>query len=242
MRLILIGDSTFGTTATRRILSAHNRVWITNGLNIYCDSFNSFSRPEDYFNFLSEKMTTDKSKINHSLPPWVDYNKFVESCMSELEEDSVLGMIKAVEAVLFENKFKYFGDTSNNIEIISRLKDTKVIFIYRDGRDVAIFNSKKHKLSTIKDLAHKWACDMESITKNIHNFDECITLRFEDFVEYPEISFDKMSSFLDLNLNRYKKLINVRENHIGYYEKNWINWRKEATDKTKKMLSLLGYI
>jgi hypothetical protein len=257
MRLVLVGSSICGTTITRKILSAHNRVWLTNELRIYyMDNYQSgkvykilsSEKPEEYFKSLLEKIERGEGKLYHALPPWVDYDNFVYNCMQKLKEDTINGRIEAVEDVIFDNKFEYFGDKGADIAVIKNLPDTNVIFIYRDGRDVAFSGARQKRgmvppwSNSLKDNAHHWACNMENITKNIHNFNKRLFLRFEDFIEYPSLNFDKMSSFLNMDFYRYSHLIKANKSHVGYYVGNWKNWREEATDKTKKMLSILGYI
>lgn len=257
MRLVLIGSSMCGTTITRRILSAHNRIWLTNELRTYYKinkqsgieySILSSKEPKDYFKSLLDKIYRGEGKAYHALPPWVNYDEFVSNCMLNLKEDTVIGRVSAVENVLFESKFEYYGDNGADIEVLKTLPDTKVIFIYRDGRDAAVFGARFNRgmeppwSNSIVDNADYWAENMEIITKNFHNFKDFISIRFEDYIENPIWNFDKMSSFLNVNLYGYRHLIKQDKARIGCYEKGWMDWRKDATDKTKKMLKLLGYI
>ena len=257
MRLIIKGSSRCGTTITRRILSKHSDIHITNELRMYCETitqrFGSYpalsaDTPEEYFRSLLKKMRGGEGIGYHKLPVGFNKDTFVSQCLKAIKEDTMINRVEAVEQVLFSDKFKYCGDKGGDLTILTRLPNTKIIFIHRDGRDVAVSGARfKRGLkppwsnNPIAN-AHYWAENMSYIFDQLNQFEDYIVIRFEDYIDFPAKNFEKFTSFLGLGMMSYTKYINRKKAHKGYYSKHWPNWKKTATPLTKEMLKELNYI
>ena len=148
MRVLVVGRSRSGTTILRDILSSHKDVWITNELRTYnivedkkdtpyhCVSVKDSA--EEYFRFVGNKIQNNYHKLYKKF----DKNIFQQECMKNLKGNTLINKLEALETVLFENRFKIFGDKTGIAydifeTLIKNNINFKVIHIYRDGRDVA---------------------------------------------------------------------------------------------------------
>lgn len=253
MRLILKGSSRCGTTITRDILSAHPEVFLTNELRLYYKSTRTHAgslsllldgTPEEYFNNLLKNINNSNVGKLSSL----NKNTFVSDCLQTLTEDTMLGKIEAAESVLFSNNYKYYGDKGAPVSIMKKLPKTKVIFIYRDGRDVASSGARFKRglkapwANDPKVNAEHWAGNMQTNFNSLEEFNDCLVIKFEDYIDYPDKNFKLISEFLGLDYKPYKSMINFEKMHKGYYTKHWPNWKKEASVSVIKMLERLKYI
>lgn len=99
-------------------------------------------------------------------------------------------------------------------ELESHSPDMKYIYLYRDGRDVAVSFKKaivgeKH----IYNLAKQWKYDQDACIKLAAHTDESrfFALNYETLIANPEKTIKNLCAFLDINYN---------ENMLDFYRSN----------------------
>lgn len=256
MRLILSGSSRCGTTITRDILSEHPDIHMTNELRLYYENL-LFIKPEQYFNFIKKAFKKSGWDYN-KLPIKIDMNNFTNKCMSVLEKDTIENRILAAEKIIFNGKYKIFGDKGAKPSAIYRMNAEgikfKLILIYRDGRDVAA-SGVRHKRGLAPPWSNKaidnavlWAINFNNWFSVIDSgvVKDYIIIKFEDYIDKPEYNFRKIAEFLNLNpdifLDIQREKFIFTEAHRGYHTKWCPNWRKTFPYSVKEVLKRLEYI
>jgi hypothetical protein len=131
-------------------------------------------------------------------------------------------------------------------ELEDHSPDLKYIYLYRDGRDVAVSFKKaivgeKH----IYNLAKQWKYDQDACIKLAERMDESrfLSLNYETLIADPENTIRKLCTFLD---------IAYTEKMLGFYQSDeskataaagemWQNLSKPISNNTGKFHAELSY-
>lgn len=251
-RLILTGSSRCGTTITRHILSEHPDIYLTNELRLYWRTLLN-KDPNIYFNYIKKMMV--KGNNYSKLPKNFSKKLFNEIC-SSFKDDTILNRILSAEKGIFMNPPRYFGDKGVNLSVLDRFfeinLDFKLIFIYRDGRDVAYSGFRQLKDRTEppwsndmpKNALH-WAKKINGLLKRQEK-NNWLAIKFEDYIENPDKNINKVADYLEIDsaplFMARDRFINNKTSHIGYYKKGWPNWQTECPQQAINVLKKLGYL
>ncbi len=246
MQFFILGNPRSGTSMFRLMLNAHSKITIP---------------PESGFtHWLASKYKDVKftQKI---------YNQFVIDLFASkkfetfgLHQVDVLSLISKKQPQTYENLIELvyrsyalkqnkdsliYGDKNNYyINHISELLDifpsSKLVFIIRDGRDVAVSYKKinesvinslyKPMLPTnIQDMAKEWIKNAESLKYYVNSDTEChsIFIKYEDLIENPKNTITKVLNFLGL---KYEEQILEFYNHNDEPD-DFLQWKGKTTEK-----------
>jgi len=103
----------------------------------------------------------------------------------------------------------WFNKSMQNVKYLDCFNkngfNPKLIYLYRDGRDVALsFKNAIVGPKHIYNLAKKWSKEQEMSLKYVKQFgnERAITLSYESLVMQPELEISRMCDFLGLEYNR----------------------------------------
>ncbi len=187
---------------------------------------------------LSEKMESHSSIIKHLLNSFsnIEYEKYIElhqsildSIQSDSEKSTLLDSSKYTGRALALNKL-------DNIEL-------KIIYVVRDVRGVINSFSKKVQTSKSPLSTIVYYLLINLVAEFISRFifrKKVIKIRYEDLINNPNSLFDRLESFLNLNLQDIKGKIErkqafevghivggnrLKKNKEIYFRKD-VSWKK----------------
>lgn len=260
MRILLWGQSRSGTTVVAQLLR-DTECWVQHEIRLYCSPLR-YSSPSVYFDELQAKCL-NRAEQGHMPIHWAPHG-FVERCNEHVRNEcSRTEWILAAEQELFGSTSIYGDKTGYDEEITFEKilnvmpKPRKVIYIYRDGRDV-VSSGLRHAYKgicretwAIKDstkLSDHWTNAMEQwyeVEHTISKQDRCV-ICMEDLVHRPESVAYGLSELTGVPeekfLTRILENVSEEDSNIGYY-KYWIpDWEDQFTGRAIDMLRQLKYI
>lgn len=159
-----------------------------------------------------------KSKINKNvfLKDWFQSRQFKRSNLNEIEFENILNQTKSYTGLLIEflremackaNKKFIVDSTPANVKHITSIlrehPDAKFIWMIRDGRDVTISQAKlgwvnpPPPFTSKADKMHYALLNWKLTNKpSIKKQKNIFTLRYEDFLQKPNIYVELISDFL----------------------------------------------
>ena len=221
--------------------------------------FNSYINkpPVEYFRALHKKVTRN---INyHRIPDKyksVFDQQFVKDCRKNLKNNSIESKINAVLKSLNVSNFEFIGDKGADSDVLVRMEeagmDYRLVYIYRDGRDVAHSGARHHRgkkppwSNSKRENGIHWAKRVKTFLNNKHLLDpdKYVMIRFEDYVDNPGRNMSKVQKLLGLNglVEVEKRRISPKQAHKGYYAKNYPEWKTDFPPIGIEVLKELGYI
>ncbi|MBT3520320.1 MAG: hypothetical protein HN480_03580 [Gammaproteobacteria bacterium] len=187
---------------------------------------------------LSEKMESHSSIIKHLLNSFsnIEYERYIElhqsildSIQSDSEKSTLLDSSKYIGRALALNKL-------DNIEL-------KIIYVVRDVRGVINSFSKKVQTSKSPPSTIVYYSLINLVAEFISRFifrKKVIQIRYEDLINNPNSLFDRLESFLNLNLQDVKGKVErqkafeighivggnrLKKNKEIYFRKD-VSWKK----------------
>jgi len=262
MRLILCGSSRSGTTITMKMLNSHPEIHITNEGRAFWRSCVDKPNAKEYFEAIQRRWNR-RDHAYRRPPKGFDSSKIVEIGMKNLKSDDLDGRTQAYcDAINIEN-WKYTGDKGADPEVLIRMceegLDFHLIWIHRDGRDVAHSGFRRGVRALRRGVkrpppwsdkysenANLWSGRVLRFLDNIEKFRHCnyTIIRLEDYVDHPGKIGKEIDRFLGIKEMETieKAMIDPRRINKGYGTRAHPDWRNHFTKEGKRALAMLGYI
>lgn len=250
-RLILSGSSRCGTTITCDYLIKHPDVYLTNELRIYYNGLIK-DNPVDYYNIILSKY----NKPGYHRIPDIEAKSRLIECIANANEEGIYQRIINVENAVFNGFNGYIGDKGVSFRAINAMDendvDYKLIYIYRDGRDVAYSGYLKSSQGAkppwsqnMAENAEHWAMRFKTFL-DLAEGRNWLGIRFEDFINKPGKNSKKISEYLGIDQGKLitaeKSTINKKRAHLGHHKNNWPNWKNDSSELFLSVLDRLNYI
>lgn len=256
MRLLVIGRPRSGTTITRKILSSHPEIWITNELLLY-DFFCGHSRMKSFNDWVKRRFSRNYRQPRYAFPFEIDAPTFKKQYKKILDKDSSLtARIMAAEKCIFQEKYKIFGD-KGGYRSAKTLKEIglpfKAIYMYRDGRDSVASSMSRHK-DKKDDTSWKTADAYQSSLhwasaikewfeiKKLLNTEDYIEIPFEQFMKTPDNVYQRIAEFLDVESIFDQSLFQPDHANMGRYKRDIPEWKTTFSREAIEVLEELKYI
>lgn len=242
-----------GSSLLSRMLNQHSEIAIPYESQIFnyfypwIDYYGDLSKTDNLERFVSDILSTDFIH-DWSNPP------SQEEVIKNVKVPNFGGVFNAIlESWMIRNKKKLWGEkTPRHIfywkEILSIFPNAKIIFIVRDGRDVALsLLGARFGPKTIYGAAKWWEqyCSiMEVIESNIPK-ERFVQVAYEDLISKPKENLTRICKFLDLEYestmldfhtqkSEYKSdSINQENLKKPVMSNNMNKWRNEFSPKER---------
>jgi sulfotransferase family protein len=148
--------------------------------------------------------------VNANPVPWTGIVLTWENILAKCTERNLIEIFKVIyqEKALLDGAQIWCCKSMESIYHIREIEETGLrpfyIYIYRDGRDVALSFKKaivgpKH----IFHLAKKWKIEQDLSLKVIQGMDEArfIKINYEEFISHPEKTVEEIGSKLNLSVS-----------------------------------------
>lgn len=210
----IIGTGRCGTTILAQMLNSHSKVCVPFELQILFENSNNGARlyeifkekknenfgPEDFVDLI-------KTRSPYKLHEYFDYRSFFEKQQYPIH--SVKELANHLFSEIAESKHKkiFIEQTpwqGQRIDILNELfPDAKYIHMIRDGRDVAIsFARTPWWHDDIGQNLERWHTEIKQIIDSANQIlkpNQMLQIRYEDFVEQPEIGLRRVCDFLSID-------------------------------------------
>lgn len=209
----IIGTGRCGTSMLAQMLNSHSKVCVPIELQILFENSNNGARlyeifrkkenvdfgPEDFINLF-------EARTPHKLHEYFDYRSFFEK--QQYPISSLKNLANSLFCEIAESKHKeiFIEQTpwqGQRIDLLNELfPEAKYIHMIRDGRDVAIsFAKSPWWHNDIGQNLERWHTEVKKITdlsNQILKPNQILQVRYEDFVEQPEIGLRRVCDFLGI--------------------------------------------
>ncbi|HEY8036066.1 MAG TPA: sulfotransferase [Methylobacter sp.] len=235
MKAFIIGTGRCGSTMLAQILNSHSMVCVPFELQILFEYSNNGARLYEIF---KEGKNEDfgaqdfidliESRCPHKFYEYFDYKSFFEQqkypilSLKELVNNLFSKIAESKQKKIFIEQTPWYGQ---RIDILNELlPDAKYIHMVRDGRDVAISYARTpwwH--DDIGQNLERWHVEVSQIiasSKQVLNPNQMLQVRYEDFVEQPEIELRHICDFLEIN---FEKNMLDPTSHIDYVAYSKLN-------------------
>ena len=238
----IIGNPRSGTSLFRLMLNSHEHMTVPPecGFALWlAQEYRDFEPSiEIYKDFVKDVLSSRKMET------WGLSEADILDAILSREPENYAGLVECVyqSYALKNGKVSdVFGDKNNfYIESLGRLTDTfplsKLIFVVRDGRDVAcsylelnqreISSVYKPRLaSSISDIAEEWQRNAEAAK---HHLEEgALLVRYEDLIMNPEEELSRVCEYLGLQFSA---------SMLDYYKSNdepfeFMQWKAKTKEK-----------
>ena len=249
----IIGNPRSGTTLLRLILNAHQglmvppecgfAVWLFENYKYW--SYESLERKiNEFVNDLvgTRKFETwnipekiIKSFIRRQKP--CDYSKLI-NCIYQL-----YGICNDIEYSIWGDKNNFYLNHIMTIKLI--FPKLKIIYIVRDGRDVACSYREINRLKLdniyapklpykIEKIAIEWVRNNMVILESLESLEEesNLCVRYEDLVEKTEDVLEIICTFLGVRYNDY--MLDFYKNDKGNEPVDFLKWKNNITNPIAK--------
>ncbi|MFA7084221.1 MAG: sulfotransferase [Arcobacteraceae bacterium] len=243
MPFFILGNPRSGTSMFRLMLNAHSKITVPpeSGFALwFAEKYKNIIFDDDklYEEFVSDLFTAKKFET------WgldsVTLHELIKQSSPKSYQELVALVYKAY--ALKQNKNSIlFGDKNNYYinhvdELINLFHDTKLVFIIRDGRDVAVsykqinennINSAYRPVlpTTIKEMAEEWIKNAHTLKKYLNSSVPSMYIRYEDLLVNPKKTITQVLDFLGLE---YESLT------LEFYKSNdeptdFLQWKGKTT-------------
>jgi hypothetical protein len=210
----IIGTGRCGSTMLAQMLNSHTKVCVPFELQILFENSNNGTRLYEIFKEEKNESFGAEDFINlieartpHKFHEYFDYRHFFEKQQYPIRSLQKLANRLFNEIAESKNKEIFIEQTpwyGQNIDILNALfPDAKYIHMVRDGRDVAIsFARTPWWHDDIGQNLERWHAEVRQIidsSSKILNPNQLLQVRYEDFVDQPEIELKRICNFLNID-------------------------------------------
>lgn len=214
MPFFLLANPRSGSSMFRLMLNSHSRITVPPESGFALWYANKYSDLNFYNQKIYESFVDDVIRAKKFETWGVSREKLLETVV-ERKPGSYLGLVDSVYKAYASKcgkKSSVFGDKNNyyvgHIDLIEKkFPDSKIIFLFRDGRDVAVSYKNINKENINSDYVPNLSKDVETIakewTKNARNFlrvmehrKNTIAVKYEDLIEQPKDELSRIFNFL----------------------------------------------
>lgn len=255
-KLFIIGNPRSGTSLLRIMLNCHSEItappecgflqWWFSKYKKWDKNSNTQNQVEDFINDL---------KTSKKIEDWkLDFENLKRLILKEKPESySHLGELVYYSYALQKGKNpKIIADKNNYYinhlhDLIKIWSDAKIIFMVRDGRDVACSYINLRKVNTtspykpklptdVSDIAKDWADN----NKNAYDFtkklpkDKHTLIKYEDLILHPDQTLKNVCSFLNIEFE--KAMFEYYIHNAKYKDEpiSTIDWKRKTLEKPDK--------
>lgn len=266
MRILLRGQPRSGTSILAAILTREPEMFVSYELQLYDNVFRMNKDNTDALKDFAERLKGNHAKRMEKYGIPMDYDAIISSLNNKVHNNiNKKDLMLLFEQELFGDRFEVIGDKvpqpPNPHRINAMLRegiDFKLIYIYRDGRDV-VASKYRHKVATnidpywattdIRQASDVWVNKMMQWDLFYDDYKDKIpilVIRFEDIIDDRDKIVKQLSDFIEVDEDTINKNIedkfSDKTSHRGYYQK-WIpNWEEHFVPPAKMYLKKLGYI
>ncbi len=256
--IFIVGCPRSGTTLLASRINLHSEIVVTPETHFFEILNNSFLiktkyrlTPEGIYNIIYSSRMKDLQ---------IDFDIFME--IYKQTEQTYINIFDSCMNVyrVKTNKAYWCEKTPQHLKYLKDIfyyyPNAKVICILRDGRDVALSLSKVPWYErNIATCSMKWNeyISYFNRAKLIYSKKNFFSLKFEDFVRYPENILNSICDFLEIDFERsLLESFRNKSNIVPVWETEWKNnvtkpinnkmvgkWKLEATDFYKKLMSTI---
>lgn len=230
----IVGTGRCGTTMLAQMLNSHSMICVPHELQILFEYSNNGARLYEIF---KEKKNENcgpgdfidliETMCPHKFHEYFDYRSFFEKQQYPIR--SLKKLVNTLYGEIAETKHKkiFIEQTpwyGQRIDILNELfPDAKYIHMVRDGRDVAIsFARTPWWNDDIGQNLERWHTEVRQIIDSsniILNPNQMLQIRYEDFVEQPEVELRRICEHLGVNFE-YAMLDTATYVDYGLYSKS----------------------
>lgn len=214
MIAFIIGTGRCGTTMLAQMLNSHSMIYVPGELQILFEYSNNGSRLHEIFKDNKNGRFAPKDFVDliearcpHKFHEYFDYRSFFEKqqypirSLKKLVNDLYSEIAESKHKKIFIEQTPWYGQ---RIDILNELfPDAKYIHIVRDGRDVAIsFARTPWWHNDIGQNLERWYTEVRQIISSstkILKPNQILQVRYEDFVEQPEIGLRRICGLLGVD-------------------------------------------
>ncbi|CAG9933564.1 sulfotransferase family protein [Candidatus Nitrotoga arctica] len=210
----IVGTGRCGTTMLAQMLNSHSMICVPHELQILFEYSNNGARLYEIF---KEKMNENfgsgdfidliETRCPHKFHEYFDYRNFFEKqqypirSLKELVNSFYSEIAETKHKKIFIEQTPWYGQ---RIDILNELfPDAKYIHMVRDGRDVAVsFARTPWWHNDIGQNLERWHTEVRQIidlSNKILNPNQMLQVRYEDFVEQPEVELRRICEHLGVN-------------------------------------------
>lgn len=268
-RVLVRGHHRSGTTVLGDILRHYPDIYVTYETGMYSTPF--FNMPNGkkingFLNVLTKVFHSHNSGLRHDI---LNMKLSIEEKVNVYS--SPVEIIKSIENEVFQGRFRIIGDkfpTVPEIESVRALikepEPLKIIWIYRDGRDV-VSSCYRHggqgkmpqpgdtrpmwSCVTVEEGARRWASVLQSWEGIKEEFGECVPIlevKYEELLRFPNMVCGEIGEFLGINpeplYKNYQEKFHHDFSHTGQWQEIIPNWKKEFTPEALNFMDKLGYV
>lgn len=214
MNGFIIGTGRCGTTMLAQMLNTHSMICVPHELQILFEYRNNGPRLYEIFNekknvYFGPKDFVEliEARCPHKFHEYFDYRSFFEKQqypirnLKELVNSLYTEIAESRHKKIFIEQTPWYGQ---RIDILNELfPNAKYIHMIRDGRDVAISYARTpwwH--DDIGQNLERWHAEVRQIidsSNQILNPNQMLQVRYEDFIEQPEVELRRICEHLGVN-------------------------------------------
>jgi len=234
MKGFIIGTGRCGTTMLAQMLNSHSKVCVPHELQILFEYSENGPRLHEIFNEKKNECFGPKDFVElieaqcpYKFHEYFDYRNYFEKrqypirSLKELVNSLYSDITESKHKQIFIEQTPWYGQ---RIDILNELfPDAKYIHMVRDGRDVAIsFARTPWWHDDIGENLERWHTEVRKIidsSNKILNKNQMLQIRYEDFVEQPEVELRRICEHLGVNFE-YAMLDTTTYIDYGLYSKS----------------------
>ncbi|HEX5798198.1 MAG TPA: sulfotransferase [Candidatus Saccharimonadales bacterium] len=255
-KVFIIGNPRSGTSLFRLMLNSHSEViappesgflhWWSNKYNNWNKLSNTKFRVEE---FLSDLKTSKK------IENWkLDFEELKKIILKEKPKDysHLTELVYSTYAMRRGKNSKIIADKNNYFiyhldDLVKIWPNAKIIFMVRDGRDVACSYITLNKISTdspykpklptkINNIAKEWTTNNQRVQDFIQKLsrDRSLLIKYEDLILHPEQTLKNVCSFLKIEFE--KGMFEYYIHNARYEDEpiSTIDWKRKTLEKPDK--------
>lgn len=214
MPFFILANPRSGSSMFRLMLNAHSNITVPPESGFALWYANKYAGLKVYDQKVYESFVDDVIRAKKFKTWGVSYERLLEVVV-ESKPDSYVGMVDSVYksyASVYGKKARVFGDKNNyyvaHIDLIEEIfPDSKIIFLFRDGRDVAVSykNIDQGKINSdyvpnlskdVEVIAQEWADNVRNFLRVMEHGKNAIAVKYEDLIAKPKDELSRIFNFL----------------------------------------------